>query len=37
VTGYRGNYMFDAVLPFCFLYFAHTLPASVIAWKETEV
>ena len=36
-TGYRGNYMFDAVLPFCFLYFAHTLPASVIAWKETEV
>ncbi len=36
-TGYRGNYMFDAVLPFCFLYFAHTLPASVIAWKEAEV
>lgn len=37
VTGYRGNYMFDAVLPFCFLYFAHTLPASVIAWRESEV
>ena len=37
LTGYRGHYLFNVVLPFCFLYFAHTLPASVIAWKETEV
>lgn len=37
VTGYRGHYMFDAVLPVSLLYFAHTLPSSVIAWKEREV
>jgi len=37
VTGYRGHYMFDVVLPVSLLYFAHTLPSSVIAWKERSV
>jgi hypothetical protein len=36
-TGYRGHYLFDAVLPVSLLYFAHTLPSSVIAWKERAV
>lgn len=37
VTGYRGHYVFDAILPVSMLYFAHSLPSSVIAWKEREV
>jgi len=37
VTGYRGYYLFDAVLPVSLLYLAHSLPSSVIAWKEREV
>jgi hypothetical protein len=37
VTGYRGSYLFDAVLPVSLLYFAHSLPSSVIAWTEREV
>ncbi|UCG52835.1 MAG: hypothetical protein JSW58_04580 [Candidatus Latescibacterota bacterium] len=37
VTGYRGHYLFDAVLPMSLLYFAHSLPSSVIAWTEREV
>jgi hypothetical protein len=35
-TGYRGHYMFDAILPVSLLYFAHILPSSVIAWTEKE-
>ena len=37
VIGDRGYYLFDAVLPVSLLYFAHSLPSSVVAWKEREV
>ncbi len=37
VTGSHGNYLFDIVLPISLLYFAHSLPASVLAWTEKEV
>ena len=36
-TGYRGHYMFDAILPASLLYVAHILPSSVLAWREKEV
>jgi len=37
ITGHKGYYMFDVVLPVCFIYFAHSLPSSVLAWTEQEV
>ena len=29
--------LFDAILPACLLYLAHTLPSSYLAWIENEV
>jgi hypothetical protein len=37
ITGHSGHYMFDIVLPVSFIYFAHSLPSSVLAWTEREV
>ncbi|MBN2491368.1 MAG: hypothetical protein JXQ29_11025 [Planctomycetes bacterium] len=37
IAGQHGIVLFDVVLPAILIYVAHTLPSSVIAWKEREV
>ncbi|HUX06484.1 MAG TPA: hypothetical protein VMX35_04160 [Acidobacteriota bacterium] len=37
VAGNHGIILFDAILPACMLYLAHTLPSSYLAWVEKEV
>lgn len=37
IAGHWGFVLFDVVLPAALIYFAHSLPSSILAWTEREV